>query len=196
MVTLRRRFAIRFRLYTREFWISKICIRALFEAEGFLAFADLNFSSTGTWGTVLIGTEENSSGIAAFARTTSCSLCFLLSGNFLVEAASSLLPSRSTERTWIFLDLFLFMFLFKEFVEDMMHGAKILKIRCKILFQCAHMSVSKLPWLWNWHLIAVIDSQCAHCRTEGKTPINTSADTCKHCQNNNSREYFRGRKYF
>ena len=53
----------------------------------------------------------------------------------------------------------------------MMHGAKILKIRCKILFQRRHMSVSKLPWLWDWHFIAVIDSQCAHCRTEGKTPL-------------------------
>ena len=57
-----------------------------------LAFADLNFSSTGTWGTVLIGTEENSSGIATLARTTSRGPCFLLSGNFLVEADLRFLP--------------------------------------------------------------------------------------------------------
>ena len=92
------------------------------------------------------GAEGNSSSIAALAQTTSRGPClqvlfFLLSGNFLVEAALRFFLPEAQKGLDFFLNLFLFMFLFKELAEDMMHGAKILKIRCKILFQRGHMSV-------------------------------------------------------
>ena len=51
VVTLKCRFGIRFLEISESM---KSSIGALFEAEGFLAFADLNFSSTGTWGTVYV----------------------------------------------------------------------------------------------------------------------------------------------
>ena len=67
-------------------------------------------------------------------------------GSFLLKLlfASSFQKHR---KDLSFLDLFLIIFLFEELGEDMMHGAKILKIRCKKLFQRGHITVSvaKLP---------------------------------------------------
>ena len=67
-------------------------------------------------------------------------------GTFLLKLlfASSFEKRRKDLNQFITLICIHFSF-FIGLLEDMMHGAKLLKIRCEILFQHGHMSVAKLP---------------------------------------------------